>query len=367
MRKYGQFCGLARALDRVGQRWTLLIVRELLLGPRRFTDLQEGLPGVATNLLTDRLRQLEGEGLVQRRELSPPSSSTVYELTEVGEELRPVVESLIRWGGRWMGTGPGDDAFRAGWLALALESLGAGAALDEARVIRFDTGSGATTLAVGGGGVAVVEAEVEPELVVRGDPALILGLAAGAVPADAAAAGLEVKPAGQDAADLLTRALAPTEAGGRGGADGAAARPVVGGPIRWRLHVPAPPERVHSALSTDEGRRSFWAETRTRAEGVIEFRFPNGVEYEGRVVESRPPGVFAVEYFGGVARFELTSDGRGGTDLVLTHTGQRGEERIEAHAGWLNVLFPLKAMVAHGVDLRTRDPRRSWGDGYADG
>lgn len=360
MRSYGQFCGLARALDRVGQRWTLLIVRELLLGPKRFTDLQEGLPGVATNLLTDRLRQLREDGLVSQRELPPPSSSTVYELAEPGEALRPVVEELIRWGGRWMISGAGDDAFRGGWLALALKSLGAGAGLEGQRVIRFETGSGAMTLSLGGDGVSVAGAAADPELVVRGDPALMLGVAAGALPVDATA-GLELEPGGEASRSLLAQALEPT---GAGEPD---RTPVVEGPIQWRMHVPAPPERVHEALSTDEGRRGFWAETRTSPDGCVHFRFPNGVEYEGRVVESRAPAVFAVEYFGGVARFELTTDGRGGTDLQLTHTGQRGEDWIETYAGWLNVLFPLKAWVAHGVDLRTHDPRRGWNHGYVDG
>jgi DNA-binding HxlR family transcriptional regulator/uncharacterized protein YndB with AHSA1/START domain len=364
MRSYGQFCGLARALDRVGQRWALLIVRELLLGPKRFTDLRAGLPGVATNLLTERLRQLQEEGLVWQRELPPPSSSTVYELTEAGEGLRPVVEALIRWGGRWMVAGPGDDVFRGGWLALALESLGAGAALEEAHVIRFESGSGATTLSLGGGRVSVAGPDVDPELVVRGDPALVLGLAAGAVAAVDAAAGLNLEPNDHDGAALLARTLSPA---GAGGAGGQARSAVVEGPIRWRLHVPAPPERVHEALSTNEGRRGFWADTLTSPDGAIRYRFLNGVEYEGRVVESRAPSVFAVEYFGGVARFELTPDGNGGTDLELTHTGLWGEEWIETHAGWLNVLLPLKAMVGHGVELRNRDPRRSWDDGYVDG
>lgn len=364
MRSYGQFCGLARALDRVGQRWTLLIVRELLLGPKRFTDLREGLPGVATNLLTDRLRQLQEEGLVRQRELPPPSSSAVYELTEAGEGLRPVVEALIRWGGRWMVAGAGDDVFRGGWLALALESLGAGTALAEERVIQFDTGSEATTLRLGGGRISVAGPEVDPELVVRGDPALVLGLTAGAVPAVAAASGLELEPDDPEGVSLLAQALSPADDRGAGSQDRSV---LVEGPIRWRLHVPAPTERVYEALSTDEGRRGFWADTRTAPDGAIRYRFLGGVEYEGRVLESRAPSVFAVEYFGGVARFELTPDGSGGTDLELTHTGLRGKEWVESYAGWLNVLLPLKAMVGHGVDLRNRDPRRSWDHGYVDG
>lgn len=138
------------------------------------------------------------------------------------------------------------------------------------------------------------------------------------------------------------------------------------GPIRWRIHLPVPPSEVFRALATDAGRASFWAETTEGPDG-ISFRFPNGVEHRGRVVESRPPELFAFEYFGGIATFELEPDGEGGTDLSLTHTGQTGTEWHEVHAGWLNVLFPLKAMLAHGVDLRNHDPERTWDDGYADG
>lgn len=358
MRRYGQYCGLARALDRVGQRWTLLIVRELLLGPKRFTDLQEGLPGVATNLLADRLRQLGENGLVGQRELLPPSSSTVYELTDTGESLRPVVEALIRWGGRWMGTGAGGDAFRGGWLALALEALGAGACLDRKAVVRFETEAGGTTLTLGGQRVSV-SLEADPELVVRGDASLILGVAAGAVSVASASQVLALDPPGEASVGLLSSALVPA---------GPEEEPAAThGPIRWRLNIPTPPERVHEALSTDEGRRAYWAETHTEADGRIRFVFSTGADYEGRVLESLPPELYVVEYFGGVARFELAADGRGGTDLQLTHTGQRGRAWIETHAGWLNVLFPLKAALAHGVDLRTQDPRRSWDHGYVDG
>lgn len=122
-RTYGQHCGLARALDRIGERWTLLIVRELLLGPARYTDLRAALPGMATNLLSDRLRALEAEEIVRRRRLPPPAASTVYELTESGRGLEEAVAALIRWGGRWMREPVGKDAFRPQWLALAVRSL----------------------------------------------------------------------------------------------------------------------------------------------------------------------------------------------------------------------------------------------------
>jgi DNA-binding HxlR family transcriptional regulator len=97
-RTYGESCGIARALDVVGDRWALLVVRDLLLGPKRFTDLRNGLPSLGPDVLTQRLRELEGAGVVRRRKLDPPAGSWVYELTEWGRELEPVVLGLGRWG-----------------------------------------------------------------------------------------------------------------------------------------------------------------------------------------------------------------------------------------------------------------------------
>ena len=100
MRTYGDPCGIARALDLVGERWALLIVRELILGPKRFTDLRVGLPTLSPNVLSQRLRELEQGGLVTTRRLPPPAGATIYELTEWGAELEPVLLALGRWGSR---------------------------------------------------------------------------------------------------------------------------------------------------------------------------------------------------------------------------------------------------------------------------
>jgi uncharacterized protein YndB with AHSA1/START domain len=132
------------------------------------------------------------------------------------------------------------------------------------------------------------------------------------------------------------------------------------------MHLAVSPARVFAALDSDDGRASFWAESAVEHEGRITFRFVTGYEYAGRVLERRRPEVWAVEYFGGVARFELAPDGHGGTDLLLSHTGIAPEEWQEVHAGWLNVLFPLKVWLVYGVDLRNHDPARSWDQGYAD-
>jgi DNA-binding HxlR family transcriptional regulator len=99
-RTYDDPCGVARALNVVGERWALLVVRELLFGPKRFTDLSHGLPGMSQNVLSDRLRELEQAGIVRRRRLGPPASARIYELTERGAELEPVLDALARWGSR---------------------------------------------------------------------------------------------------------------------------------------------------------------------------------------------------------------------------------------------------------------------------
>ncbi len=139
-----------------------------------------------------------------------------------------------------------------------------------------------------------------------------------------------------------------------------------GGPIRWRLHIPVAPEKVYEALDSDAGRAAFWAEAAVERAGAIEFRFINGYSYSSPILERQPPGVWAIDYMGGEARFELAPDGRGGTDLLLTHAGVAIDEWNEVHAGWLNVLFPLKVWLMQGPDIRNHDPQRSWDQGYAD-
>src|SRR4051812_32699293 len=105
-RSYADACPIARALDAVGERWALLVVRELLLGPQRYTDLRRALPGASSNLLTDRLRELESHHVLRRRSLPPPAASIVYELTDSGRELEPVLDALGSWGFRLPRPGP---------------------------------------------------------------------------------------------------------------------------------------------------------------------------------------------------------------------------------------------------------------------
>ncbi|MEU4650759.1 winged helix-turn-helix transcriptional regulator [Nocardia fluminea] len=183
MRSYGQYCGLARSLEVVGDRWNLLIVRELLLAPARYRDLIEGMPGIATNLLADRLRDLETSGVVERR-LTGAGSVVEYALTPWGAELRGPIESLIRWSTPLMVRGPDDgDAFRPGWLALALPTLlDARVEVRPSATVGLELGDSLLQLRASRSGF-----EVGPhdggalDATVRADPGYVLGLAAGAI------------------------------------------------------------------------------------------------------------------------------------------------------------------------------------------
>lgn len=123
-RTYNQYCGLAYALEIVGERWTLLVVRELVAGPRRFKDLLDGLPGISTNLLSERLRNLEQQGLIQRRVLPPPAASSVYELTALGESLETSLLELGKWGSQFIPASPdGITVLRIGSYALTFKTF----------------------------------------------------------------------------------------------------------------------------------------------------------------------------------------------------------------------------------------------------
>ena len=184
-RSYGQYCGLARALDVVGDRWNLLIVRQLLIAPARYRELVEGLPGVATNLLADRLRDLETAGVLERR-LAEKGNAVLYALTPWGAELREPIDSLIRWSTPLMVSGPGGDHFRAEWLLVPLRALLAdraaprrsstvGVAVDDQLFQVRATRSGIAVNPHDGGDL---------DAVVRADAVIVLGLAAGVLTLD---------------------------------------------------------------------------------------------------------------------------------------------------------------------------------------
>jgi DNA-binding HxlR family transcriptional regulator len=188
-RSYNQFCGVARALDLIGERWALLVVRELALGPKRFTDLRQGLPGIATNVLSIRLRQLERDGVVTRRLLPPPAPAQIYELTELGRELVPIMLALGRWGAGTMGARSPDQSIRGEWLALALKAFfDPAAARDLRATIALELDGAPFTLRVEEGLLDVVPGkDGASDLAISTDTELLLKFLAGApvsVPAE---------------------------------------------------------------------------------------------------------------------------------------------------------------------------------------
>jgi DNA-binding HxlR family transcriptional regulator len=139
-KRFDQYCPVAHALCLVGERWALLVVRELLHSPKRYTDLAAGLPGIGTNILAARLRDLETAGVVRKRKLPPPAASTVYELTEYGAELEEVVHALARWGARSLGPPGPDDELYPEWGVNAFPALfdsSAAEGLTETYVLRI--------------------------------------------------------------------------------------------------------------------------------------------------------------------------------------------------------------------------------------
>ncbi|RST10196.1 transcriptional regulator [Streptomyces sp. WAC05374] len=184
-RSYDQYCAAARALDAVGDRWTLLIVRELLAGPRRYTDLHADLPGVSTDMLASRLKDMERDDLVTRRRLPPPASAYVYEPTDRARDLLPVLRALAAWGAPALGTPGPTDAVRAHWFALplldALEAAAAGPGIVE---VRLEEGTFHLRVGGAGGGAAYADgpATQEPDVVLRMDAEACAAVARGDLP-----------------------------------------------------------------------------------------------------------------------------------------------------------------------------------------
>ena len=182
MRSYGQYCSVARALDAIGDRWNLLIARELLLrGACRYTDLLNGLPGIATNLLADRLRELERAGIIAREDAPPPIAATLFSLTPRGEELAPVVRELGRWGVALMTEPVGEAAFRSRWLRLPVELFLSDHAPERPPVeIELRTGDEPMTVSTEHGDVHTRPGPAErPDLVLTGTPQVMLGVLSG--------------------------------------------------------------------------------------------------------------------------------------------------------------------------------------------
>lgn len=163
-KSYHQYCPVAHALDVVGERWSLLVVRELVHGPQRYTDLLERLPGCGTNVLAARLKSLEREGVVSRRRLPPPAASAVYELTDAGRGLEPVLQALARWGLRTLGPPDAEAELPPGWLPRALRTLAPCADNDLRLVVRSED-----ELASIVGGRAVEGGIADPQATIAGD------------------------------------------------------------------------------------------------------------------------------------------------------------------------------------------------------
>jgi DNA-binding HxlR family transcriptional regulator len=162
---YDHYCPVAHALDLVGERWALLVVRELMPGPKRYTDLAEHLPGIGTNILASRLRDLEAAGIVKKRMLPPPAASRVYELTDYGQELRTVVRELALWGARSLGPPTDADELFPGWLENALGTLLA--PLAPPGRFEFRIGDEVASISDGDAQPGAIE---DPDVVVEGDP-----------------------------------------------------------------------------------------------------------------------------------------------------------------------------------------------------
>jgi DNA-binding HxlR family transcriptional regulator len=186
VKRYGQRCPAAIALDVVGERWTPLIVRELLLGPKRFTDLADGLPGIGTNILTSRLAGLQEHGVVERHTLPRPTPVAVYELTEAGRALAPVLRELRTWGARFGPVPQPGDAVQPAWVIQGAASRNPRLGPEQTCELRVGEDSFALTGTDEGVDVAAGSVP-SPEVVVTIEPRLLLRLASGNIdPADAA-------------------------------------------------------------------------------------------------------------------------------------------------------------------------------------
>jgi DNA-binding HxlR family transcriptional regulator len=197
MKSYDEYCAIAKSLDVVGDRWTLLIVRELALrGPSRYTDLRNGLPGIATNLLAERLRELERAGVIAREDAPPPIATTLFHLTPRGEQLRPVLDALFSWGMPLMAEQSPRDAVRSHWLAGALESmLTDRQPAAPAATIELQTGDKPIVLQAQDGTIRTRLGSAEnPDATLVGPPMPIMGLLFGLLNlADANASGVSIQ------------------------------------------------------------------------------------------------------------------------------------------------------------------------------
>lgn len=181
-RTYNQYCATARTLDLVGERWTLLLVRDLLTGPKRFGDLQKSLRGMGTGLLAARMKHLEREGLVEKVTLPPPARTPAYALTEAGRDLGPAVLALARWGTKWaMGERRDGETFHPGWAVLAMEAFVDPAAAEGVRAVyEFRVGEEVFHVRVADGTVEASHGPAQlPDATLVMDSEVLVALASG--------------------------------------------------------------------------------------------------------------------------------------------------------------------------------------------
>jgi DNA-binding HxlR family transcriptional regulator len=211
VKRYGQYCPVAHALDQVGDRWELLVVRELMLGQRRYTDLAEALPGIGSNILASRLRDLENVGIVRKTKLPPPLAVTVYELTDHGRELEPVLRSLARWGARTLGAPDPSDC----WSMYAVHvRFRPEAAVEGTYEIRFVGGETISMEVTDGTLVARKLPASAPDLVVEAQPEALHALVQGTVSMSAAQADgrVTILVGSEQELEALVTMFAPTAA-----------------------------------------------------------------------------------------------------------------------------------------------------------
>ena len=192
--RYPQFCALARAAELLGERWTLLIIRELLLGPKRFTDLRARLDGVSTSVLSERLAHLQDAGLIRRTFLKPPAASTVYELTEDGQALKPAMFELIRWGGRYLMPQRTGERVEPDWMRLAMAAyVPKGPTPERSFNIHMPADGSEAVIHVRGGpdGTTIAAGSASADVDFTADFPTVLGLTVGLIdPSDALASGM---------------------------------------------------------------------------------------------------------------------------------------------------------------------------------
>lgn len=213
MKSYDQYCAVARALDAVGDRWVLLIVRELLaFGPSRYSDLKRGLPRIASNLLVERLKTMEAEGLIERRQAQAPIGAPVYELTERGRGLEDVLRALTRWGLPSMRSGPSaSDSVQPQWTALfAGLTLSENVPAGEQIVVGIQTGEASVRVTLDRSGFEIARDRTDDADVTLAGPAHVVGGVLSGVLTLREAADLSLEIEGR--ADLLADLVQPDRA-----------------------------------------------------------------------------------------------------------------------------------------------------------